>query len=157
VKRNITAAALCALLFALPALAQPRGSADVVKVAPVKAAVAAVPGERVAFAVSVDIAERWHLYAHGDTTFIGVDLVPAENFPLQEYAAEYPEGHEGEFFGEKVHMIAGENVIAATALVPAELKAGEYPLELALTVQACDDKTCLAPAKVPVAITLKVE
>ena len=156
-KRIITAAALCAMLFALPVLAQPRGSADVVKVAPAEAVVSAAPGARVAFAVEVDIAERWHLYAHGDTTFIGVDLVPAETFPLQEFTAAYPEGHEGEFFGEKVHMIAGENVIKATALVPAGLAAGEHPLELALTVQACDDKTCLAPAKVPVVITLKVE
>jgi thiol:disulfide interchange protein DsbD len=157
VKTIIAAAALCALLFALPALAQPRGSADVVKVAPGKTVVTAAPGARVAFEVAVDIAERWHLYAHGDTTFIGVDLVPAETFPLQEFAAEYPEGHEGEFFGEKVRMIAGENLIKASALVPEGMKAGEHALELALTVQACDDKTCLAPAKVPVAITLKVE
>jgi len=157
VKRIIAFAALCALLITLPVLAAPKGSADVVKVTPGKTVVTAAPGGRVAFAIEVDIAERWHLYAHGDTTFIGVDLVPSETFPLQEFSAEYPEGHEGEFFGEKVHMIEGHNIIKATALVPAEMAAGEHPLELALTVQACDDKTCLAPARVPVAITLKLE
>ena len=156
-KRIIATAVLGVLLFTLPALAQPRGSADVVKVAPGKTVVAAKPGARIDFTVAVEIAPRWHLYAHGDTTFIGVDLVPAETFPLAEFAAEYPEGHEGEFFGEKVRMIEGDNVIKASALVPEGMDKGDHPLELALTVQACDDKTCLAPAKVPVALTLKVE
>ncbi len=158
-KTILTAAALAALLAvpasAAPAKKAPRGSADVVKVAPAAKVVTAVPGTRVTFDVSVEIAERWHLYAHGDTSFIGVDLVPDEDFPLQEFQAEYPAGHEGVFFGEKVRVIEGTNVIKASALVPAGMQ-GEQPLELKLTVQACDDKTCLAPAAVPVSLVLKV-
>ena len=50
----------------------------------------------------MDIATRWHLYAHGDTNFIGVDLVPGRGFPPEEFQADYPAGHEGEFFGEMV-------------------------------------------------------
>jgi thiol:disulfide interchange protein DsbD len=156
VKSIITLVTLGAFLAGGPALAQLKSSADVVEVAAAKQVVAAAPGARVAFTIEVDIAEPWHLYAHGDTSFIGVDLVPDETFPLQEFAAEYPEGIEGEFFGEKLRMIAGGNAITASALVPPGMAAGEHPLELALTVQACDDKTCLAPAKVPVALTLKV-
>jgi len=157
VKRITILSVLLSLLIALPVLAQPRGSADVVKAAPVQSSVTATAGERVEFAVKLDIQHRWHLYAHGDTTFIGVDLVPDETFPLQEFGAVYPEGHEGEFFGEKVRMIEGRNTIEASALVPAGMPAGEHPLELSVTVQACDDKTCLAPAHLPIKLTLKVE
>lgn len=147
---------LAAALPAPAAAASPRGSADVVTVAPVQAALAAAPGARVELAVEVTIAPTWHLYAHGDTNFIGVELVPDEDFPLQEFAAVYPEGHEGVFFGEKVRMLEGANVITATALVPAGMR-GEQPLEFRLTVQACDDKVCLAPAYLPVAFTLTVK
>ena len=51
------------------------------------------------------------------SNFIGIDLVPEDTFPLQEFRAEYPAGIEGEFFGEKVHMLAGANVIKASALI----------------------------------------
>ena len=155
-KRTIIPAAACLLLIAATAVAAgPRGSADVVEATAAQAVVTAAPGERAAFAVTVTIAPRWHLYAHGDTTFIGVDLVPTETFPLQDFRAEYPEGEPGEFFGEKVHMLAGENVITASGVVPAGMT-GEQPLELLLTVQACDDRMCLAPAQLPVNLTVKV-
>ncbi|HPF71489.1 MAG TPA: protein-disulfide reductase DsbD family protein [Candidatus Krumholzibacteria bacterium] len=155
-KRAACPALVALLVLGSSALAAPRGSADVVKAAPAAKVVTAAPGARVSFTITVDIAATWHLYAHGDTNFIGIDLVPAEDFPLSEFAAEYPEGHLGEFFGEQVRMLEGANVIKASALVPAGMT-GEQPLELGLTVQACDTKTCLAPATVPVALTLKVE
>ena len=145
------------LLAALPAVAQMKTSADVVTVKPADKTVTGAAGSRLEFEVKVDIARKWHLYAHGDSNFIGVDLVPDEGFPLAEFAAVYPEGHEGVFFGEKVKMLEGKNVITASALVPADLAAGEHTLELAVTVQACDDKTCLAPAYLPVRLKLTVE
>lgn len=139
------------------ALAGMKGSADVVKVAAATTTVSSAAGERVAFTVEVDIAERWHLYAHGDTNFIGVDLVPDEGFPLEDFQAEYPEGHEKEFFGDLVAMIEGKEKIKASGLVPTGLAAGEHVLAFKLTVQACDDKTCLAPAFLPVTVKLNVE
>ena len=145
------------LVTALPACAQMKGSADVVKVKPAPAAVSAAAGGPVVFAVKVDISRKWHLYAHGDTTFIGVNLVPDEGFPLADFTAVYPEGHAAEFFGEKVVMLEGKNSIEVTAQVPADLAAGTHALDMKLTVQACDDKTCLAPAYIPVQVKLTVE
>lgn len=149
--------ATAVLALALPACAQMKGSADVVAVKPAPTAVTAAAGGPVTFAVKVDIERKWHLYAHGDTTFIGVALVPDPEFPLADFAAVYPEGHVGEFFGEKVAMLEGKNRIEVTANVPADLPAGTHPLSLKLTVQACDDKTCLAPAYIPVQLQLTVE
>jgi thiol:disulfide interchange protein DsbD len=156
VRKTVIALGLVAVL-AGSARAAIKGSADVVEVKPARTAVTAAAGQRARLDVKVDIARTWHLYAHGDSVFIGVDLVPDEDFPLADFRAVYPAGHEGEFFGEKVMMLEGKNVIEATALVPAGLEPGEHALGFHLTVQACDDKTCLAPAKVPVAMTLTIE
>ncbi len=134
-----------------------KGSADVVKASASPAAVSSPAGERVSFEIKLDIQERWHLYAHGDTNSIGVDLVPAEDFPLEDFQAEYPAGHEKEFFGDMMFMIEGKKVIKASALVPAALSEGEHELNMQVTIQACDDKVCLAPAYLPVVVKLTVE
>jgi hypothetical protein len=134
-----------------------KGSADVVKAVAQPTVLSSAPGERVSFEVKLDIQKKWHLYAHGDTNFIGVDLVPAEEFPLKDFKAEYPAGHEKEFFGDMVFMIEGKAVLKASALVPESLAKGEHDLNLEVTVQACDDKVCLAPAYLPVVVKLTVE
>ncbi len=134
-----------------------KGSGDVVDVYPVEASISVTPGERIEFDIKLDIQKKWHLYAHEDTMFIGVDLVPAEGFILEDFQAEYPAGHEGEFFGEKVVMISGKEIIRASAKVPADLGKGKHDLKLAVTVQACDNKTCLAPTDLPVVLTLTVK
>jgi len=139
------------------AQAQMKTSADVVKAKPAPSSVTGAAGQRIEFAVKLDISTKWHIYAHGDSNFIGVDLIPSETFPLVDVKTEYPHGHEGEFFGEKVFMIEGKDEIKVSALLPEGMPAGNYPLELAVTVQACDDKTCLAPTDLPVAIKLVVE
>ncbi len=144
------------LLAAVGCQAAVKGSGDVVTVAPAAKVVTAKAGSRVDFAVKLDIAKSWHIYAHADTNFIGVDLVPDEYFPLEDFQAVYPKGHMKEFFGEMTAMIENKDIIKGSALVPAGMPAGEYPLEFKVTVQACDDKTCLAPAYLPVTVTLKV-
>ncbi len=154
---KMTVLALLILGVAAGCQAAVKGSADVITVTPAAASVTALAGQRVNFTIKLDIAPRWHIYAHADTNFIGVDLVPAEGFSLQDLQVVYPAGHEKEFFGEKVFMIAGQDVIKGSALVPAGMAAGPHPLEFKVTVQACDDKTCLAPAYIPVLVNLKVQ
>ena len=134
-----------------------KNSGDVVKAAAAPAVVSGAAGQRIEFAIALDIASSWHIYAHGDTNFIGVDLVPSEDFPLEKFEAAYPAGHEAEFFGEKVVMISGQDRIKAAAVIPAGLAAGEHALTFGVTVQACDDKTCLAPVDLPITVKLKVQ
>ncbi len=134
-----------------------KGSGDVVDVYPATVEVSAQTGERVTFDVKLDIQKKWHLYAHADSMFIGVDLVPAEDFVLEDFQADYPAGHEGEFFGEKVVMISGKEIIHASAKIPAGLAKGKHELKLSVTVQACDNKTCLAPSNLPVSFSLTVK
>ena len=147
---------LTGILAAGTCVAAMKGSADVVKASAAQTTVTALAGQRVAFAIDLDVSRNWHIYAHGDTNFIGVDLVAADDFPLAELTAEYPTGHAGKFFGETVYMISGHEQIKATAMVPAGLAKGDHELQLGVTVQACDDKTCLAPVDLPVTVRLKV-
>lgn len=154
--RKIALTLLMVMIAGTMAQAQMKTSGDVVSVkAP--ANLTGTAGQRVNFEIKLDISKKWHIYAHGDTNFIGVDLVPDEAFPLKDLKAEYPHGHEGEFFGEKVLMIEGKEVIQVSALVPEGLAAGDHDLKIGVTVQACDDKTCLAPVDLPVAVKLKVK
>ncbi len=148
---------LTVMLAASAATAAMKGSADVVKASAAQSLVTGTAGQRVEFAVELDISKTWHIYAHGDTNFIGVDLVPAEGFPLAEFEAAYPHGHQAEFFGEMVYMIDGQEQIKVSALIPAELAKGKHALEFGVTVQACDDKTCLAPVDLPVTVNLQVK
>lgn len=69
------------MVLAGSAMAQMKTSADVVKAEPAAGEVSAVAGQRVDFTIKLDIAKKWHIYAHGDTNFIGVDLVPSEFSP----------------------------------------------------------------------------
>jgi len=156
-KRTLAVAMMLMVVAAGVSRAAMKGSADVVTAKANIATVTAKAGERVAFTIDLDVSKTWHVYAHGDSNFIGVDLVPAEDLPLTDLTAEYPAGHPVEFFGELVHMIAGHGQIEVSALVPAELAKGEHELQFGVTVQACDDKTCLAPVDLPVTVKLKVE
>jgi hypothetical protein len=156
-KRLLVALLGLALFAATPASAAPKASADVVKVTLRQKMLTAAAGQRITFQVALDIAPHWHLYAHGDTNFIGIDLDPDESFPLEEYEATYPAGQPGEFFGETVMTVVGKQVINAEAMVPPKLAKGVHKVRLALTVQACDDKMCLAPDLVPVELELTVK
>ncbi|MCP4292231.1 MAG: hypothetical protein GY780_10420 [bacterium] len=155
-KRLTIMMVLVAILAAGSAMAQ-YGTDAVVKVSPAPAALEGAAGDTLSFDVNIDISKKWHLYAHGVEDFIGVDLVPEEKFILEGLKAEYPHGHEGVFFGEKVMMIEGKDTIKATAVIPAGLKAGEYKFNLSVTAQACDDKTCRPPADLPVSFKLTVK
>jgi len=156
-KRIVLFALLITLVTTGFALGAMKSSADKVKATAQPAALSSAPGDTVSFEVKLDIQKKWHIYAHGDTNFIGVDLVPDEGFILEDFQAEYPAGHEKEFFGDMVFMIEGKDVIKASALVPADLAKGEHEISFSVTVQACDDKMCLAPAYLPVAVKLTVE
>ncbi len=157
-KRNLMMSVLMLILMNTgSAWAAIKGSADVVQVSVVEESVTGAAGQRVEFSINLDIAETWHVYAHGDTNFIGVEVVLGEDFPLAEFAAEYPTGHESEFFGETVWMISGANQIKAAAVIPEGMEPGEYEIAVGVKVQACDDKLCLAPIDLPVTISLTVE
>lgn len=139
----------------------PRSTADVVTAKVLPAKLTGKAGEQVSFKIDLAIADTWHLYDHryvGDeeSFFIGVDLMPGEDANLAGFQAAFPDGAEGEFMGEKVHMLHHHAAIDVTITLPGDAT-GEVAVPLVLTAQACDDSICLQPSDVPVVATITVE
>jgi hypothetical protein len=133
-----------------------RDSGDVVQVELQPTSLRAEPGQDVVLLISLAIEEPWHLYAHEDTAFYGVDLAPAEDLPLGRLEVSYPTGERTLFFGQEVLVLAGRQEVRVAGRVPADLAPATYPLAFELAVQACDDRRCLAPAFLPVRGELEV-
>jgi len=135
---------------------RPADSAGVVRAALRPAVVAATPGRPYAFAVDFTVRQGWHLYAHGDTVFYGVDLTGLAPGPLAGASVAHPEGRPGDFFGTPVHLLAGRQTIAVRGVLPDSCRAGARRVELVLEVQACDAGSCLAPARIVLPLRLEV-
>jgi hypothetical protein len=118
--------------------------------------VATAPGEAVAFDVVLTIADGWHLYAHGDTTFYGIDLKGLDKGPLAGAAIDFPRGKRADFFGTPVELLTGRQLIHVKAKLAAGAS-GKLDVPLGLEVQACDDQRCLAPATIPLKLKLDVK
>lgn len=150
--KTLTLLAAVLLLPAAPAAAQGmRDSSSVVAVTVAPDTLRAGVGGPVAFTVTMEIQEGWHLYAHGDPVYYGISLNPPEDLPLAGLKVTYPAGHEGKFLGEKVILLEKTQSLQVEGILMLQ---PEAPLTLELELQACDDKSCLAPAWVPVQVTV---
>jgi hypothetical protein len=146
----VTAAVL--LLAVCAALGQGLRDSSAVVSVDAPTAVAADVGETVSITVGIDIDEGWHLYAHGDTTYYGISVTGLDSVPLAAAEVDYPAGHEGKFLGATVTLLEGREELTITGVLMAEL---DEPLAFELECQACDNKSCLAPAWIPFAVAVK--
>lgn len=123
-----------------------RDSSSVVTVSVSPDTVRADVGDPVEVAVTLEIAKGWHLYAHGDTQYYGIGVTGLDSVPLAAVAVDYPAGHPGTFLGDRITLLAGSERLAVRGYLAA---APEKPLTLEVELQACDDRSCLAPAWLP--------
>jgi len=140
------------LALALPAWAE--DSADKVSIA-TPVSVTAKPGVAVDLVVTVNVKKGWHIQSPK----------PAEDFLIATHLEMLPEA--GVTFGpvqypatEKV-TVAGERVEALGGKVELKFQAtvavaGKKTLRGKLDIQACDDKTCIAPATLDVTVPIEV-
>jgi hypothetical protein len=148
--KNLAAAALV-LLIASACLGQGmRDSSTVVAVTAADTVRAGV-GETVSFDVTMDIQDGWHLYANGDPQYYGISLNPPEGLPLANVKIAYPEGHMGTFLGDEVRLLEKSETLTVSGVLMVQ---PEEPFAFELELQACDDKSCLAPAWIPVPLTV---
>ncbi len=128
-----------------------RDSASVVTVSVVPDTVRASVGETISFEVNMEIDKGWHLYAHGDKTYYGISLNLPDGLPLAGVKVTYPEGHMGKFLGDDVRLLEKNETITMSGIL---MVAPEEPLSLEFELQACDEKSCLAPAWIPVQVVV---
>ncbi len=140
-----------ALLAAGVATAQLRDSATVVTATVRPETLRAAVGDEVRLTVRMTIADGWHLYAHGDGDYYGINIAGLDSLPLAAVRVDYPAGHRGTFLGRPVTLLKGTEEATVTGYLTA---LPDRPLHLELECQACDEKSCLAPAWLPLDVVV---
>jgi thiol:disulfide interchange protein DsbD len=117
-------------------------------------------GTEVEYAIIMDINDGWHLNAHHPTLdyLIGVDLsLDAGNRAIIS-DIRYPESVQKQFsFADDVLKVyEGKAIILVKMKTTGKLQSGKYEVAGNLTVQACSDKSCLAPSTVKINLPLAI-
>ena len=117
-------------------------------------------GTEARLAAVMAIESDWHTNSHQPTYdyLIGTDV--RIELPKGWSAAEidYPEGEMKKFgFAEDPLSVYEDEVVMIGRLtVPADATDGNWPVEVSLTYQACDDRSCLPPVTTTKTIQLTV-
>lgn len=140
--------------------AQPAGSAGKVETE-VHLSQNMVPaGETIDAAVVMHIKEGWHVNANEPTLdyLIGTELKIDEQAGFTVSGIQYPESERFSFafVEEPLDVYQGDAPIFFTLETSPDLAPGFYTLNGTLRVQACDDKSCLAPSTLDIFIPLEV-
>ena len=154
-------ALLLAPLPAARAQALPVDSGHAVAAAGFPSAKPSRPGSTVTVAVRVAIQKGWHVNAHtGLPQFFIPAVLSLAPSPSYALAGEprYPPGEKKALGGspDPFSVYEGTAVFYADVKLARALKPGRLRLPFQLRVQACDNQVCLAPATVPVTVTLEV-
>ena len=118
------------------------------------------PGGTFRIAVRLEIEPGWHAQSHNpsDPNFLATTLgwAPDSGFTLRD--AVYPPGKEVKLgFSEgKLSVYEGTVLIGATVEAGKGLAAGPAKARGTLRVQACDDKSCLAPESLPLEFAIEI-
>ena len=123
------------------------------------------PGQKVSLSFAVTPKRNMHVYAPGkhDYQVIAVKLDPQPwiktaptSYPPSEIYHFKELDEKVETYGKPFTLVQEIQVLDSAAAKKA-LAAGPVKLSGVLTYQACDDKVCYAPSKVPVNFALSVK
>lgn len=117
----------------------------------------AVPGREFDIVVTVKIRDGWHIYANPASSELSiptaVSLAAAEGAKFVK--VQYPQGELKKLSGSGDDPVAVyEKEVKLTARVRLEKEANLSTLNFKVKYQACDDRSCLAPATLTVSVKL---
>lgn len=99
--------------------------------------------------ITLDIENGWHVYANPveneDLTNAQTVVSISAKSKLENVKVEYPGGKLQKDRDEKYKIYEGKVAIKAQVK---RAKGDNGPLEITITLQACNDKTCLLPATI---------
>lgn len=118
------------------------------------------PGRDIDVVVNLQIKEGWHVYANpvGAENLIPTTVDLAADQPLAVTKVEYPTGEAKVLASsgdEKVSVYEGQASIKVRLRLKDDAKAMPGSIDLKVRYQACNDRSCLAPASLAVPITLE--
>ncbi len=139
---------------------------EVVTLRTVWSADGAHPGGRALLAVVLEVAEGYHINADAAQLVVppGFKPLPTQvevtraDPALVFEAPHFPTARalKPAFSDEALMFFDGQVVVVLPVMVSPQASPGDHPLELLVTYQACDARTCLLPRKLPLALTLPV-
>ena len=150
--RRLLPLSILLLAAALASAQGLRDSGSVVKMTVQPKSVTAAVGDPVSWTVTLDIDKGWHLYAHGDPKYYGIAVTGLDSLPLVGAEVAYPAGKKGKFLDETVQLLEGRQTLTIGGFLAAEPTG---PLLLELELQACDEKSCLAPAYLQIQLVVE--
>jgi thiol:disulfide interchange protein DsbD len=116
-------------------------------------------GQRIVLALDVEMPRGVHVYAPGVQGYIPVDLALAESTSFAPHDAVYPPSKtlHLEAIKETVPVYTDKVRILREITIAKSVKPGELVIDGTFRYQACDDKECFLPEKVPLKWVLQVE
>jgi thiol:disulfide interchange protein DsbD len=139
-----------------------RGSAGVVKAQGYVSTDAIRPGDKFKIAVALDIAEGYHVQGHQPSAGLiatEVKFEPVAGITIKEPTYPAPKYIKLESLGlgdEALAVHDGTIYVVADAEADSSIKPGPLEIRARYTVQACDDRVCLAPDTIDLVIPVKV-
>src|SRR2546423_13243972 len=144
------------------AAAGARGSAGVVKAQGYVSTDGIRPGDKFKVAVALDIAPGYHVQGHQPSAGLiatEVQFVPVAGLTIKEPTYPAPKYLKLESLGlgdEGLAVHDGTIYVTADAEADRSIKPGPLEIRARYTVQACNDRVCLAPDTIDLAIPVKV-
>lgn len=121
------------------------------------------PGQQVVVAVVLDVAEGWHAQSHEPLVdyLIPFKITVKETAGFTAYAPQYVEGEIENYplispeTGGDMSVYSGQSIHYVPVEIAQEAE-GTVTIEGAVTLQVCDDETCLPPETLPWSVELPV-
>ena len=117
-------------------------------------------GGQVSVRITVSIQSGWHINSHKPT---GADLIPTavvdKAGDVKLVGVQYPGGVTARFgfSSEPLSVYTGSVAIVATVKLPKDLTVGPHTVKLRIRYQACNDRSCLAPAEATVGVPVTIK
>ena len=164
--------------FGLPGIgakaakAEPTDSTSVVKAELVQAADAAAPGGDLLVAVQLNIAPGWHVWSHatqanalpGASVFDGaifssLNITPADGaLALRGTQWPAPKAAKADLGdGPSDYAVYEGSVTVYARIGVAKNAGGSVKATLTLSLQACNERNCLAPGEIELPVTMQVQ
>jgi len=148
-------------VFFLPLITLAQGSDRVVKAKAYASVDAVRPGDKFKVAVALEVGEGYHINAHHPSLDFLIPTTIRFEAPQGISVSEekYPAPKHRKFeFAPDTELAVHEGTLFITADAHAEktLSKGAETIRVMVTVQACNDSQCLAPADLTVDLPIKV-
>ncbi|MBF0169746.1 MAG: sulfite exporter TauE/SafE family protein, partial [Nitrospinae bacterium] len=158
--RTLVILLAAAFYGATPSWGQMVPSSSVVTVTPLVEHAPLHAGASTRLLVKLAFAPHYHGQSHTPSldSLIPTELTLEAPAGISVGRIAYPEGSMVSFsFSDRpLSVYEGEVALGATVAVDPSVEPGSYELSARLTVQACDDKSCLPPSTIPLTIPITV-